>query len=173
MVGVFGLLTARRMTLAFVVLMIAIGVAGRLAVAAESEGPSASFTVDPGAPLSGETISFTSTSSDDGSIVSEQWDFDDGGLDSGGAVQHEYPVPGVYTVRLTVTDNENLEATHAENVTVGNRNPTAGFHYSPAEPLVGQTVALTSDATDPEHRIQVQRWDLDDDGTYDDSGSSS
>ena len=66
MVGVFGLLTPRRILLAFAVLLIAAGVAGRFAVAAESVGPSASFTFDPGAPSSGDQITFTSTASDDG-----------------------------------------------------------------------------------------------------------
>src|SRR5687767_2888267 len=135
MVGVFGLLTVRRIFLASVVLVIAVGVAGRLASAAVSEGPAASFTVDPGSPLSGDTISFTSTSTDDGTIVSEDWDFDDGEVSSGTTVGHSYPVPGIYTVRLTVTDDETLTATHSESVTVENRNPTADFHHSPADPL--------------------------------------
>jgi PKD repeat protein len=172
MVGGFSLLTPRRILLAFAVLVIAVGVAGRFAVAAESQGPSASFTFDPGAPLSGEQISFTSTSGDDGTIVSEDWDFDDGEVGSGSAVQHTYPIPGVYTVRLTVTDDESLTATHTDNVTVGNRNPSADFHHSPAAPEVGETVTFTSDASDPENRISVQRWDLDDDGTYDATGAS-
>ncbi len=173
MVGVFSLLTVRRIFLGFVVLVIAVGVAGRLASAAVSEGPAASFTVDPGSALSGDTLSFTSTSTDDGTIVSEDWDFDDGDVASGASVNHSYPVPGVYTVRLTVTDDETLTATHTQNVTVANRNPTAGFHHSPATPEVGDTIVLTSDATDPENRIDIQRWDLDDDGSYDDTGSAS
>src|SRR5688500_18903366 len=129
MVGVFGLLTVRRIALAVVVLMIAAGVAGRLATAAASEGPSASFTFDPGSALSGETVSFTSTSGDDGSLVSQEWDFDDGETASGSDVQHSFSIPGVYTVRLTVTDDENLQATYTDNVTISNRNPTADFHY--------------------------------------------
>jgi PKD repeat protein len=173
MVGGLSLLTPRRIFLAFAVLVIVAGVAGRLAVAAESLGPTASFTFEPGAPLSGEQISFTSTSSDDGSIVSEDWEFDDGEVGAGQAVQHTYPVPGVYTVRLTVTDDESLTAAHTESVTVGNRNPSADFHYSPAAPQVGDTVTFTSDATDPEDRISVQRWDLDDDSTYDATGASA
>ncbi len=173
MVGVFGLLTARRIFLGFVVLVIAVGVAGRLAAAAVSEGPSASFTVDPGSPLSGDTVSFTSTATDDGTIVTQDWDFGDGATGSDSVVGHAYPVPGIYSVRLTVTDDESLTATHTENVTVGNRNPTADFHHSPADPLVGDTVAFTSDSTDPEDRIDIQRWDLDDDGTYEDTGATS
>src|SRR5512145_2570506 len=105
MVGVFGLLTVRRIALAFVVLLIAAGVAGRLAAAAVSEGPTASFTVDPGSVLSGETVSFTSTSSDDGTIVTQDWDFDDGTTTEGAAPSHVYDVPGIYTVQLTVTDD--------------------------------------------------------------------
>src|SRR4051812_2571401 len=122
MVGVFGLLTARRISLAFAVLVIAVGVAGRLATAAESGGPSASFTVNPGIAQSGDTISFSSTSSDDGSLVSQEWDYDDGETGSGSDVQHIYAVPGVYTVRLTVTDDENLTASTTDTVTVQNRN---------------------------------------------------
>jgi PKD repeat protein len=173
MVGAFSLLTARRIFLAFVVVLIAVGVAGRLAVAAESQGPSASFTFDPGAPLSDEQITFTSTSTDDGTILSEDWEYGDGQTGSGSPAQHSYSVPGVYTVKLTVTDDESLTATHSEDVTVGNRNPSAGFHYSPEAPLVGETVAFTSDATDPENRIDVQRWDLDGDASYEATGASA
>ena len=173
MVGGFSLLTGRRVLLAFAVLLIVAGLAGRLAVAAESQGPTASFTVDPGSPLSGDQVSFTSTSSDDGTIVSEAWEFDDGEVGNGSFVQHAYPIPGVYTVRLTVTDDESLTTTHTENVTIGNRNPAAEFHHSPSAPEVGETVSLVSDATDPEGRIDIQRWDLDDDGDYDATGSSA
>ena len=118
MVGIFSLLTARRIFLAFVVALIAVGVAGRLAAAAESQGPSASFTFDPAAPLSGEQITFTSTSSDDGTIVDESWTYGDGQSGSGSPAHHTYAAPGVYTVTLTVTDDESLTATHSEDVTV-------------------------------------------------------
>ncbi len=173
MVGVFGLLTPRRVVLAFAVFLIAVGVAGRFAVAAESQGPSASFTFDPGAPLSGDQITFTSTATDDGSIVLEEWDFGDSATGAGAVATHDYAVPGIYTVRLTVTDDENLTATHTENVPVANRNPSAGFHYSPAAPEVGQTVTFTSDATDPENRLAALRWDLNGDGTPDATGATA
>ena len=173
MVGVFGLLTPRRILLAFAIFLIAAGVAGRFAMAAEAAAPSASFTFDPGAPLSNEPITFTSGSSDDGTILSEEWDFDDGQTGSGFVVGHEYTVPGVYNVTLTVTDDESLTATHTESVTVGNRNPSADFHYSPAAPEIGDTVTFTSDATDPENRVSVQRWDLDDNGSYEATGGSA
>jgi large repetitive protein len=173
MVGVFGLLTARRVTLAFAVLLIVAGLAGRLAAAAESQGPSASFAFDPGTGLSGETISFTSTSSDDGTIIAEEWDFDDGSAGSGQQVDHAFAVPGVYTVSLTVTDDETLSAVETHTVTIQNRNPTADFHYSPASPLPDETVQFTSDATDPEDRVDVVRWDFDNDGQFDATGATA
>ena len=153
MVGVSSLLTPRRILLALAVLLIAIGVAGRFAVAAESQGPSASFTFDPGAPLSGDQITFTSTSADDGSIVSEEWNFGDGEVGTARSPSTRTPFPASTRCGITVTDDESLTATHTEEVTVGNRNPSADYHYSPAAPEVGQTVTFTSDATDPEDRI--------------------
>ena len=172
MVGVSSLLTPRRVFLAFAVLLIAIGVAGRFAVAAESQGPSASFTFDPGAPLSGDQI-----------IVHLHVERTTGHRQSGvelrrrrgrerrRACSTRTRFRACTRCGITVTDDESLTATHTEDVTVGNRNPSADFHHSPAAPEVGQTVTFTSDATDPEDRIGVQRWDLDDDGSYDATGA--
>ena len=116
MVGVFRLLTRKRIALAFVVVLIAAGVAGRLAAAAESEGPSASFTFDPGrSAVEREITRSRSTSTDDGDpIVSEPGTSATASPASGSDVNHTYAVPGVYTVKLTVTDDESLTATHSE-----------------------------------------------------------
>lgn len=60
----------------------------------------------------GDTVSFDASSScdSDGSIVKYSWDFDindDVGEDAAGKiVTHRYGVPGIYTVTLTVSDNE-------------------------------------------------------------------
>jgi PKD repeat protein len=173
MVGVSRLLTLKRIALSFAVLLAAAAVAGKLAAAASSEGPSASFTYGPASPLSGQDISFSSTSSDDGAITQLQWDFDDGGSTEGADVNHTYGIPGVYTVQLTVTDDEGLSSTAQETVTVQNREPAADFHWSPDVPQVDETVFFTSDARDPEDRILAERWDLDDDGAFDDQTGSS
>ncbi|MBI4578920.1 MAG: PKD domain-containing protein, partial [Planctomycetes bacterium] len=57
------------------------------------------------APL---TVSFDGLSSTatTGTIVSYAWDFGDNTTVSGATVQHTYPNPGYYAVKLTVTDSE-------------------------------------------------------------------
>jgi PKD repeat protein len=172
MVGVSRLLTLKRTALAIAVLLIAVAVAGKLAAAAESQGPAASFTYSPSSPRSGDDISFSSTSTDDGALTQLQWEFDDGNSAAESDVTHSYPIPGVYTVRLTVTDDESLTDTAQQTITVENREPSADFHWTPDSPLAGETVFFTSDATDPENRIEFQRWDLDNDGQFDDHTGS-
>ncbi len=69
--------------------------------------PTASFFATPSIGAEGDAITFDATaSSDDGWIVSYQWDFGDRSSGSGDVVLHTYPDVGVYTVTLTVTDNE-------------------------------------------------------------------
>ena len=84
--------------------------------------PLASFTA---VPTNGEaplTVFFDATASSDpnGSIVSYEWDYDDGSIFGSGAMtSHEYTFPGSYTVTLTVTDNEGATATATTPVIVG------------------------------------------------------
>ncbi|MFC1951973.1 PKD domain-containing protein [Chloroflexota bacterium] len=47
-----------------------------------------------------------SGSSDDGTIVSYEWDFGDSSNGTGETPSHPYAAPGTYTVTLTVTDND-------------------------------------------------------------------
>ena len=54
----------------------------------------------------GVAVSFDGTgSSDNGSIVSYDWDFGDGSTGTGMSPTHTYATAGLYTVTLTVTDN--------------------------------------------------------------------
>lgn len=73
----------------------------------------------------GGTASFSGAASVDpnGSLVSYQWDFGDGATGDGATPSHVYAQDGVYTVRLTVTDNDGLTDTATFSVTVANVAP--------------------------------------------------
>jgi len=65
------------------------------------------------------TVTFTDQSYDpDGSIVSWNWNFGDGGTSGAQNPVHTYPASGTYTVTLTVTDNEGATDDFSDDVTV-------------------------------------------------------
>lgn len=66
--------------------------------------PRAAFTVT---PVEGTTHVFTATGSfdPDGTILSYQWSLGDGTTASGPVVTHTYRTHGIFTARLTVTDD--------------------------------------------------------------------
>ena len=88
------------------------------------------------------------------------------------SVQHTFEVAGEYTVKLCVTDGIDA-ATLTRKVTVLNRSPLASLSYSPASPLVGDSVVLTSTSVDLDGPIASQAWDLDADGAFDDGGGQT
>ena len=133
----------------------------------------ASFEFAPAAPLTAETVTFTSTST--GIVEPQSWDLDgDGTCDdaTGPTAQRSFQVGGVYTVKLCVTDGVD-EATVTRKVTVLNRAPVAGFTYAPLAPLTGDRIALSSTAVDPDGPITAHGWDLDGDGAFDDGGAAT
>ena len=73
-----------------------------------NQGPTASFTTTPG--FAGQPTGFNAGgSTDDGDIVTYNWDFGDGTtLPDGGPIpNHIYANPGTFPVSLTVIDDEN------------------------------------------------------------------
>jgi len=67
----------------------------------------ADFIYTPPGPIVGSPIAFNGSSSydPDGSIVSYNWDFGDGGSSTQPVVSHVFASARSYNVRLTVTDN--------------------------------------------------------------------
>ncbi len=68
--------------------------------------PMADFYWTPETPIAKETVTFTSTSTDDDAIVEWDWNFGDKHTGSGETTTHYYGKEGDYTVTLTVTDDE-------------------------------------------------------------------
>ena len=148
-------------------------VAGMIVPGAALAAPSPSFNFSPNPPLTLQPVTFTSTST--GVVPPQTWDLDgDGACDdaSGVSVQRTFEAAGEYTVKLCVTDGTDA-ATLTRKVTVLNRSPLASLTYSPASPLVGDSVVLTSTSVDLDGPIAAQAWDLDADGAYDDGGGET
>ncbi len=86
--------------------------------------PQASFTVTCNA--SDCAFDASGSSDIDGHITSFAWEFGDGATETGisTATTHQY-ADGVYTAKLTVTDNEGAEGSSTQNITIG--SPTSIF----------------------------------------------
>jgi PKD repeat protein len=105
------------------------------------------------------------SSDPDGSIVSYEWDFGDGGVGSGVSPDHTYAEGGTYTVMLTVTDDEGATGSVSHSVTVtedpGNLSPVAAFSW------VADELAVSFDgsgSSDPDGSIVSYEWDFGDGG---------
>ena len=145
--------------------------------------PIADFVYTPRDPSPGETVTFNGTASLDldGRIVSYAWDFDeDGDPDSTAAiVEHTFDEVGVYTIALTVTDNDgNIDTLNASIEVNGQpvrsggpsllQPPIADFSYMPIQPQAGHLVLFNGTfSVDLDGEIVAYAWDFDGDGQTD------
>jgi PKD repeat protein len=132
--------------------------------------PVASFTYSPAQPLTGDTVTFTSTSTEALTIA---WDLDGDGQcdDATGAVTTQvFPAAGSYPVRICVNTDAAIQR---QDITVLNRPPLPSFSFLPATPVVRELVTFTSTAVDPDGPIVAYEWDLDGDGAFDDGNQAT
>ena len=137
--------------------------------AAQAQVPAASFSYSPASPLSGQVVTFTSTTT--GTITGLAWDLDgNGACDDalGATAARAFATGGQYGVTLCVNGDASLQK---QTIVVRNRPPVASFSFAPVFPLVRDTVMLTSTSADPDGPIAAQAWDIDGDGQYDDGGA--
>jgi PKD repeat protein len=136
-------------------------------VTVANRAPVAAFGFLPASPSTGQTVTFTSSSTDpDGTIASVAWDTDDDGAFDDTA-SRSFAKAGTYSVTLKVTDDNGGTDTLAKNVTVANRNPVAGFTISPNPTSTNQEVTFESTSSDPDGTIASYAWDLSGDGQID------
>jgi len=116
--------------------------------------PTANFTynsTDEPAPFH---VNFSATDSGDpdGTIESYEWEFGDGSTGSGEFITHTYDYAGDFTVKLTVTDDDDATDSATKNIPFSpNLNPNATFTVDPVTgeaPLKVSFDASTSDDRD-------------------------
>jgi PKD repeat protein len=126
--------------------------------------PFANFSYSPLAPIVNQTITFDASLSydPDGYIASCYWDFGDGSNASGSIVQHNYSKPGIYSVTLTVQDNNNQSSSTMVLLDI-NQPPIASFTYIPEKPVLNQTITFNASSSyDPDGYITNYEWDFGD-----------
>jgi hypothetical protein len=161
--------TDRRLAALLALAVIALSVLPSAVAGGATGAPVAAFSVSPASPLSGDAVTFTSTSS--GAIAALAWDLDADGQFNDGAgttAQRAYATPGRYLVALRVSGVQGT-ATQSQWVQVGNRPPIASFTFTPSTALTGDVVMFAAAARDPDGSITAIRWDLNGDGSFADA----
>ena len=130
--------------------------------------PIASFTESAETVSSGESIHFDASESHDpdGTIVNYLWDFGDGNTATGVEVDHAYEDDGVYTVTLTVIDDDDATGSATATKNVLNRPPVASFTENAT--IVSKDEAIHFDASeshDPDGTIVNYLWEFGDGNT--------
>ena len=140
--------------------------------------PVASIYQSSGAYIAGHEAWFYASATDLDAASSDTltyaWDIDGDGFDDGTNNYVQLTLPaGSVTIGLRVTDVEGAATTVHETFHAGTLPPTASFVMSDSTPDEGVAVHFTSTAESADSAIASQRWDLDDDGQFDDASGAT
>jgi PKD repeat protein len=124
--------------------------------ASGSESPpaeNAAPTAHAGGPYSGIegnsiTLDASASADPDGIIASYSWNFGDGKTGSGVKPSHVYTENGVYSVTLTVTDNNGAQSSASTTVSVDNVPPSVNAGLD-KNGIVGESLIFSGFYTDP------------------------
>jgi PKD repeat protein len=109
---------------------------------------------------------------EDGAIAGRLWDFGDGTTAAGVNPEHAFDDDGTFVVTLTVTDDSQAQRTTTAKVVISNLPPIALLVAETSTLPTGAPFQFdASGSTDPSPRgsIAQYEWDLDGDGTFDET----
>ena len=126
------------------------------------------FRFTPASPTRFDEIQFTDESTvESGQIVSWLWEFGDGTFSSEQNPTHRYRLDGDYTVALTVTSDQGVEASVREMISV--RTPPqameAAFTFTPSEPTRLDDIQFTDETALSRGEIVSWLWEFGDGAT--------
>jgi serine protease len=143
---------------------------------APNQSPIAAIGLNPStgsAPLKVTCIG-TGSSDPDGFIIRYEWDFGDGKTGSGSRKVHTYSEPGIYSIILTVTDDDGARDTKVLGIRVTehvNQSPSASFSATPNTGEAPLDVLFDATASkDSDGVISQYSWDFGD-GQVDNSNN--
>jgi hypothetical protein len=122
----------------------------------------------PQSAIIGEQVELDASGSTGSGPLTYRWDVDGNAgngyeVDGGTNPKRKITLPaGTRQVRVKITDNGGASAESTAKSIFAHANPVANFTYAPAEPVVGETITLTSQASD-DRGIVAHMWDLDGD----------
>ena len=126
----------------------------------------------------GEELQFTSTGSSvavGSHVVATEWDFGDGTVINGVSVSHIYQAPGVYLVKLTITDDKGLSDTTSQQVSIEDAavtppppQPPVAVIDAPQQAQVGEAVTFYAGNSQSVNPILTYAWNFGD-GTVGDT----
>ena len=129
-------------------------------------GPTAAFNWSPEPQDEGLALAFTDRSTSPVDVIVD-WLWDFGGLGSSTDQNPTFTFSdnGIYTVTLTVTDEDGSAATASMQVTVDDLGPTAAFTWTPEPQNEGSAVSFTDASSSSPDTIISWSWDFDGLGT--------
>ncbi len=125
------------------------------------------FSFSPDEPTRFDEVEFRDNSEVEprGRITDWEWDFGDGDTSNRQNPTHQYDEDGTYRVSLTVTTDEDNEATLRQTITVATPEQEIDpeFSFSPDEPTRFDAVEFTDESeVDPRGRVTEWQWDFGD-----------
>lgn len=132
----------------------------------EQEGPQSSFVYSPSEPVKNEEINFQDHST--GEIEEWSWDFGDGATSTEQHPTHSYDEEGIYTVELTVKDENDLLDTTSKNIEVEEEQiepPQADFDFTPEQPKEDEQVDFSDQSMEGDATVDIWEWNFGDGST--------